>query len=155
MTMKTFILSLALFLLSALPVSAQTYLRSTTLSAAITNVQSQFNVASATGITVNQTVLFVNTEAMLVTGLSGTLVTVTRGYQGTLPVSHPTSTTVVVVIPGAATAQEFNGSCTLGVGQAAIQPRINFVSGNVWLCRSSLWTATNPRPITYNSLTLR
>lgn len=152
--MKTFILALTLLAVSALPASAQTYLRSTTNSAAITATATQFSVASATGITVNQTVLFIDTEAMLVTGLSGTLVTVTRGYQGTLPVSHATSKTVVIVIPGAATSQEFNGSCTLGVGPAAIQPRINFVSGNVWMCRSSVWNATNPRVVTYNSLTL-
>lgn len=82
-------------------------INATTLSAAITNSQTSFGVASATGITapifntgVGITYLFVETELMLVTGITGTVVTVQRGVGGTPTSSHASSTPVLAGLPG-------------------------------------------------------
>ena len=68
---------------------------STTLSAAITSTSAtSITVTSASKI-VNGTVLVVSgSEQMLVTGVSGTTLTVTRGYNGTTAVTHLINATV-------------------------------------------------------------
>lgn len=67
----------------------------TTLSAAITSSQTQFNVASATGITAPNwqtgsgiTYLLVDQEFMLVTTVVGTLIGVVRGQFGSQAQAH-------------------------------------------------------------------
>lgn len=77
-------------------------INATTLSATITANQTVFQVASATGITapnfttgVNVTYLMLDREMMLVTAVSGTFVTVVRGWNGTQAVTHNVTTSVV------------------------------------------------------------
>lgn len=149
--MKKLILILTLLTLAAVPVSAQTYLTSTTLSSAVTSpTQTQIVVASATGIAAGGA-LYVDHELMIVTAVSGTTITVTR-FQA--PNTHAASSTVII-IPAAARATALvtrdprAGSCTLTDYQYL--PIINTDTGNVWLCRyigtavtaSRVWAATN------------
>lgn len=77
-------------------------INATTLSAAITASQTAIQVASATGITapnfttgVGVTYLKVDSELMLVTGVSGTFLTVVRGQMGTQAVAHVSSAVVI------------------------------------------------------------
>lgn len=78
----------------------------TTLSAAIGATDTSFAVASATGITapnfttgVGITYLFVETEAMQVLGVSGTVISVQRGIAGTPTSAHGASTPVLAGLP--------------------------------------------------------
>jgi hypothetical protein len=77
-------------------------INATTLSAAITASQTSFQVASATGITApnfttgaSVTYLYVDKELMLVTAVSGTLITVVRGQQGTIAAAHGVTSGVI------------------------------------------------------------
>lgn len=158
--MKNLLIVIALllaFVAPALPVSAQTYLTSTTLSAAVTSTsQTTINVTSATGFTVGYT-LYVDGEAMSITSVSGTTIGVFRGVVGTTARTHASASTVIVGPPPAfTTADPGPGSCT--VANQAYLPIVNTVNGNVWMCRGVAgvvkWTATNSRFLTYNSLLL-
>ena len=78
----------------------------TTLSAAIGASDTTIAVASATGITAPNftsgtgiVYLFVETEVMLVLGVSGTLISVQRGVAGTAAAAHGTSTPVLAGLP--------------------------------------------------------
>lgn len=76
--MKKLILTLLVALSLAVPVSAQTFLTNTTLSNAVTTTtETRWVLASATGVEVGGQ-LFVDTELVTVTAISGTTVTVTR-----------------------------------------------------------------------------
>ena len=84
-------------------------LAATTLSAKIGASDTSFGVASATNITapnfttgVGVTYLLVEAEIMLVTAVSGTVISVIRGQLGTQAVSHAAST---VVVSGGVTPQ--------------------------------------------------
>lgn len=90
----------------------QTTITSTTTSALLSNTATSFNVASATGIAVpsfstpnqptgNQTLLFVDKEAMLVVGVNGTYISVIRGYNQTRAGIHVSGATVWVGPPTA------------------------------------------------------
>ena len=157
------ILVVGLFL--SVPASAQTYLTSTTNSAAITASQTTFAVASASGIAAGGA-LYVNREYMTVRSVSGLNITVQRGQAGTVANAHGASQTVII-IPAAAvptvvtsvdpTPIDGVGSCTREAHQYL--PIINVTNGNVWLCRYTAaaqtfrrWAATNEVLITYNSL---
>ena len=81
-------------------------INATTLSAAVGASDTSFGVASATGITapnfttgVGVTYLFCEAEAMLVTGLSGTTVTVQRGILGTASSAHGASAPIIAGSP--------------------------------------------------------
>lgn len=78
----------------------------TTLSSAIGASDTTLQVASATGITapnfttgVGITFLSLESEVMLVTGVSGTFVSVQRGYAGTPVSAHGASCPVVAGLP--------------------------------------------------------
>lgn len=78
----------------------------TTLSAAIGASDTVVQVASATGITAPNftagtgiTYLFVETEAMLVTGVSGTFISVQRGVGGSSASAHAVTTPVLSGLP--------------------------------------------------------
>lgn len=158
-------LVLALFL--SVPASAQTYLTSTTNSAAISASQTTVAVASASGIAAGGA-LYIDREWMSVRSVSGTNITVQRGVGGTVANAHGASRTAII-IPAAAVslvAQSVDPAGSAGVGTCSASsyqylPLINVVNGNVWLCRytaaaqsAKVWAATNSAPITYNSLLL-
>lgn len=152
-TIRTAVLA-SLFLLLTLavatPVAAQTTVTQTTLSAALSiptqGVPANFvTVTSATGIGVGSE-LFVDAEAMLVTGQGTTTtnLTVQRGYDGTRVVAHPIN---AVTYSGPSTATGGTspfvfsdpniGSCTLS--NEAFSLRINTQDGNIWACTGSQW----------------
>ena len=111
----------------------------TTLSAAITASQTSFGVASATGITTPNfqtgsgiTYLYVDQEVMLVTGITGTVVSVVRGFNGTQAVAHLSGANVMAGLPGdIVTQQTIENPVTFGavtVG-STIQPA-TFLTGS-------------------------
>lgn len=78
----------------------------TTLAAACLAADTTISVASATGITapsnntgVGNTYLFLETECMFVTGVTGTLINVTRGQAGTPAAAHGITCPVVAGLP--------------------------------------------------------
>jgi hypothetical protein len=73
-------MGLVLLLIAFAGVSeAQTALTQTTLSAAVNSSSNRVVVASATGVTANSTMLFIDNEALFVTGVNGTTLSVVRG----------------------------------------------------------------------------
>jgi hypothetical protein len=154
MTMKKLILIFTLVALAAVPLEAQTYLSTTTLSAAVTSqTQRTITVASASGIAAGGQ-LFIDHELMDVVSVSGTTITVNRF---TNPSTH-NSAAVVIIAPAAAKSTAFvpnsgvprAGSCT--PSNYAYLPIVNTDTGDVWLCwaqgssgpnASRLWHVTN------------
>ena len=159
------VLGLVVALCLSAPVSAQTYLSSTTNSAAINATQTSFTVASATGIAAGGA-LYVNRELMSVRSVSGTVVTVVRGQSGTVANAHGASQTLIVIpsaaVPSVVSANDpspLNGFGACSRTEHRYLPIINVTNGNVWLCRPSgsstgIWMGTNAAPLTYNSLLL-
>jgi hypothetical protein len=165
--MKRIALGLLLALVLSVSASAQTYLTSTTNSAAISASQTSFAVASATGIAAGGQ-LYVNRELMSVRSVSGTTITVVRGQAGTVANAHGASQTVIIIpaaaVPTVTTAVDpspINGVGTCTPSNHQYLPIINVGNGNIWLCRytaaaqsARVWAATNQTLITYNSLLL-
>ena len=96
----------------------------TTLSGAVGASDTQIGVASATGITapVNTTgagvtILFVESEAMTVTAVSGTYITVQRGAYGTQAVAHNASSPVLIGAPS-----DFPGGAAGMTGIGVVPP---------------------------------
>lgn len=126
---------------------AQTTTTSTTLSAAVDNPSTPNNppvgtitVASATGFTAKTTMAYVDQEAMLVTAVSGTTISVIRGSGGTRAIAHTSGETVWVGPLGAA-GPFVNfakyGSCTSA--QQAYIPQIVVPTGDILRCTNSEW----------------
>jgi hypothetical protein len=139
--MKKITLAVSLFFALALPAFGQTALIQTTLSAALTSSSSTtLRVASATGITATNTVIFFEDgnggpgEAVFVNSVSGTAIGVTRGYNGTPAKPHINATLLLVGPPNAFITSDPTGSCTNGVGTFLFSPVINLKTGNQWLC---------------------
>jgi len=165
--MRRIVLGLVVALSLVSPAFAQTYLTSTTNSAAMTSSATSFTVASATGIAAGGA-LYVNREYMTVRSVSGTVVTVTRGQAGTVANAHGASQTVIIIpaaaIPTVITLKDptpIDGVGTCTASEHQYLPVINVGNGNVWLCRytaaaqtATVWAATNQTLITYNSLLL-
>lgn len=94
----------AAIVFTASPVFAQTALTTTTISAAMDNVQQSIVVASATGITAQGTGAtfqygLIDRELVAIRGLPGasTTVTIMRGQNGTRATSHVSGATFTVV----------------------------------------------------------
>lgn len=109
--------SLVLALACIEPAFGQTILTRTTLAAAVTTTSTTFvRVSSATGITANTTVLFVDGEAMTVNAVSGTTISVTRGEPSSRAATHPNGAVVWIGPPNAFYFQNPfgypSGSCT-------------------------------------------
>ncbi len=148
---------------------AQTILSNTTLNGAITSPSATSFVLTSASASVTTAAapaagqcLYVEREMMQITAISSTRVTVIRGTGGTGAAIHPTS---AVVFTGACNnfrqtdpfaAAGTGGStpslkpCTTASMQ--VRPFINVLNGNIWLCKSSSWKATNAAIITYNSV---
>ncbi len=143
-TMKRFLLSL-LVCASAVAVQAQTTLNQTTITSAVTATSRQIVVASATGISnpsgvsgnvfapPAQTELFVDGEAMLVTGVSGTTVSVVRGASSTRGTAHVAGSVVWVATPNQLYTLAAAGACTAA---NTVSPYINVITGQLWFCDS-------------------
>lgn len=139
---------LALLILTAVPAYAQTATTSTTLSNAIADTSSTVVVvASATNVDVGG-MLYVDREALDVTAVSGTTVTVKRGAGGTKVSLHPASSPVWV----GAKAQKASvfkstqvafGTCTRA--NEAFLPQVNIQTGQIFDCPTgvTVWVALN------------
>ena len=84
-------------------------LASTTLSGDIDNATTSVGVASAMGFTGGNFRILVDSEIMLVTGVSGTTFTVVRNQEGTAASAHSNGATVAhVLTAGALDAHDQN-----------------------------------------------
>lgn len=134
----TLLLSLVLTLALGLPAFGQTALVQTTLSAALTATNRNLTVASATGITANNTLLFIqdgnggNNEAVFVNSVSGTNIGVTRGYAGTLVNAHISGAIVLSSAPQNFFSVDPSGACT--AANTVATPYVNITNGKTWLC---------------------
>lgn len=167
----TLFLILAVVVALAVPIGAQaqTATTQTVLSAAITSPNAtNISVASATGISASsQTTNFAcwtDGEFMRVTGVNGTNLTVTRGYQTTRATTHLTSSVVWCgTMGGSANGIGYpftNASPVPGSGCTSTQfgnlPIMNYQTGDLSNCLTSarggqwvtysyrLWTAGHP-----------
>lgn len=124
-----------LLFLIGLASQAQTSLTQTSLSTAVTNTfVTSVRVASATGITANQTMLYIDGEALWPTAVSGTTISVMRGYNGTISSGHISGAMVLIGPPQAFAVVDPFGSCTNGQGVFQFSPVVNIRNGNQWLC---------------------
>jgi hypothetical protein len=103
-------------------------LAASTLNGAITNVATTIVVASAASFpaTPNFTII-VGTEIMLVTGVSGTTFTVTRGQEGTTATAWSTGLFVYITITDASIRRLCRQS--LAGSNTSARREINFVNG--------------------------
>lgn len=143
-TLKTFAAFLVALLL-AVPSFGQAtnsslLLTATSLSAAVTsNATTVFTVASATGITANTTLLYIddgnggNPEAVFVNAVNGTSISVTRGYNGTQARNHLSGSVVLAGPPQNFYSVDPSGAC---VAANEVTPRVNILSGRQWICSS-------------------
>ena len=134
------ILGLALLaaapILAPLPAYAQTSVTTTILSTAATESSTVMVVASATSITANQSVLYIDREAMRVIAVSGTSISVRRGTDGTKAVAHRINSLIWVgATPDVFVQADPSGACTQSTDQA-YQPLINTLNGNIWNCQN-------------------
>jgi hypothetical protein len=140
------VLLVACAMIAAPPASAQStsaslIVTATKLAAALTQSATMLTVSSATGITANTTILFIedgsggNAEAVFVNSVSGTAIGVTRGYNGTQANPHLTASVVLVGPAGGGpfVSQEPSGSCTAA---SSWTPTVNILTGNQWICSS-------------------
>jgi hypothetical protein len=140
------VLLVACAMIAAPPASAQStssslIVTATKLAAALTQSATMLTVSSATSITANNTILFIedgsggNSEAVFVNSVSGTAIGVTRGYNGTAANPH-LSGSVVLAGPaggGPFVSVEPSGSCTAA---SSWTPTVNILTGNQWICSS-------------------
>jgi hypothetical protein len=145
---KTLKNSLILFglLLAASLSFGQTTLTQTTLSSAIASTSTTtLVVASATGITAGNTLLYIadgtsyNGEAVFVNSVTSTTIGVTRGYNGTKASRHISGALVFVGPPNAFYNVDPSGEAMVAAGTAACTneaytPHINILTGHQWLC---------------------
>lgn len=168
---KAVLILLALFVPFA-AYGQQNSLTQTTLSAAVagqilgqgpsgsgggTPAPTLIQVASATGIVginpnlgvtpsqSNQSAIYVDRELMMVIGVNGNLLTVVRGYNGTVATPHASGTMVLVGKPIWFYVNDPGGSPTSGTGVAGaaclaanvvVSPWLNIRTGAQWLCSS-------------------
>lgn len=138
---------------------AQQYILSyTTLNGAVTATATQLVLTSASAVaTANVAapavgqMLYVDHEAMTITAISGTRVTVARGQSGTYAAGHASGATIFSGPTNVfRNADPAFGTCT--IASFGVWPWINVITGNVWRCIGSKTVGTNVANITYNSL---
>jgi len=149
--MKKLFALLAFALLLSAPLFGQGGVNSivaTYTSAAMTLDDSIVKVNSATGISVSPaTILYVvdvgnpRGEAMKVTAVSSTTITVSRGQSGTSITPHASGAMVLLGRPDWFYTRDPLGKCTAASTHA--NPWVNIASGNQWLCSTitGTWVA--------------
>lgn len=146
--------------LLAVPVTAQTLLNNTTISAAVVKGQRTIPLTSAANVAVNDLIVFpgVKPEAARIVAINGTVMTVIRGVSGTADADHASSSRVFT-----GPEQRFQrvdpdtgGACT----RANIQylPWVNLQNGMVWTCNGGVtpntWYGGMPTVFAYSSTPL-
>lgn len=127
---------------------------SSTLVGAITNVATTLVVASATSFpTLPQFRIIVDSEIMIVTAISGTTFTVTRGQEGTTASSHANSVAVVHIITAGAIAG-IRGDWQVGYDVdfgtvGAITPQ-SFSADTTYTIDGKTWTVVNHGQCTFS-----
>ena len=151
--------ALALIVAIALPAFGQTIVPTTTLSTAVTTTGgTTVVVASATGITANNTYLYVDGEYMAVNSVNSTTLTVTRGYNSTRAATHKSG---ALVWNGPSTYFQWaspigypSGSCTR---TGNILPWIDVNNSIISDCLGGVWVngvnAPLPSAVTLNAYT--
>jgi hypothetical protein len=157
-TISRAVLALGVLAFAGISAFGQATMTQTTLSAAINNYQRTLTVASATGInapgnpiSVSEigspqgnaayTMLYIDREAFQVLAVSGTTVTVARGYQGTTQNAHVSGATVWVGPPEYFGNQYYgnnigpSGACTASLQR--VLPLIVPTTGGQYTCGSS------------------
>lgn len=146
-----------------LPAAAQQVAATTTLSAAVTSTANTIRVATATtgpnAFQVNNYV-WADFEAMQITAINGTTITVQRGQLGTAARAHASGNRVIAgALPvfQQVDPTTLNGTCARGSGEAAYSPWINVRTGVISMCGGSggsgtTWTQTSRAPLTLNSI---
>ena len=120
--------------LANIPVPAQaasTALTETTLSVAVTLSANQIQVASATSFAVGKYV-WINSEAMKILSVDGTVIGVARGQEATKSAGHVSGNSVLLVPEGAFFQNDISGSCT--GNEDTYTPHINVRNGNIFQC---------------------
>ncbi len=127
-------------LLVALPVSAQTTLTQTALSAAITATNDNtITVISATTFAAGTTHAVIDAEEMAVVSVSGTTIGVVRGINGTRATTHASGAVVYVGSPTYFDSVGRYGSCT--ATNERVLPIIVPTEGKYYTCSSSQWVS--------------
>lgn len=160
-TLKTLILSIVLVFVASIA-SAQTVLSNTTLNGAVTASQDFVVLGSASassgsnvGAPAAGQFLWVEHEQMRILSMVGTRANVQRATAG-LQGAHATSA-VVFTGPGAAFHEgpppmKACTTATMGTRPWIVINPASPAFGDIGLCKSSIWTFTNLKPITYNSV---
>lgn len=149
---RAWLLAAALFLGLGTPVAAQTVLTSTTLAASVTDTSTRaIALTSASGFSAGgataQTYVLVDREIMLITGVSGTTLSVIRGYGGTRASAHLSGATATFVPQAATIAYVPAGYCVATAYAYAPlvihdgQDEVN--NGATAACLGSQWVLTN------------
>jgi hypothetical protein len=133
-----------------LPAYSQTPIGNTTLSAAVATTSARtIVVASATNITANNTMLFVDGEAMSVNAVNGTTLSVGRGEPSTRTSTHASGALVwfgpFIAFQRANPAGFPAGSCTR-TAQLYL-PYINIDTGQISDCLGGVWVNGNGNPL--------
>lgn len=140
--------------LGTLPAVAQTTVPTTTNSVAISATTNQVSLVSVSGV-VAGTGLYLDKEAMSVISVTGLVVRVIRGVDGTAVAAHAISTTVY---EGPAPSNNVQGQgpfwssdppqpvCVAASEQYSL--RINVTAGRIWKCVNATWgLINNPFPL--------
>lgn len=133
-TLKALIFLLALVLPVAL--TGQAAVNSTTLSANVAANAPTLTVAAIGPIAAGQQ-LYMDREAMSVTSVAGTTVTVARGISGTRAAAHISGTVVYSGPANYFSQSEPSGMC-VATAEVAL-PRIVGGLGNIYDCKDSVW----------------
>ena len=136
-----------LLLVSFQPAYAQTTLTSTTLSSAITDTSSRtITVTSATSFSANS-LLYIDQEAMVITSVSGTVISVVRGASGTKASTHPSGATIFVGVQYFFSSTGRSGSCTST--SEVVLPVLDVSTGRIYNCIASMWVSSQAQEISF------
>lgn len=130
------VLALALVVGVGRPASAQATLTQTTLSAALNNTATSFNVASASGAAAGY-IVYVDREAMRVNSVSSNTLTVQRGVNGTSAQAHAASAVAFLDQAQYFYNTDMSGTCT--ATNQVVLPHINVTSGQIAQCVNGRW----------------
>lgn len=132
------------------PLTAQTTLSNTTWASAVSQTTTTVSVTSAATMAVGD-LIYSDHEAMVITAISGTTITVQRGMEGTSPAPHRNASIIFSGVPDRFYVNDPPfGDCS---PRASIRflPWINVRTGTLWTCDGANWRATNTLFLTFNS----
>ena len=137
---RSLLLALLLVVFAPIVALGQTALTATTVSEAVDATETRINIASTTNVAVDD-IAFLDREAMLVVAVNTTqvIITVQRGYAGTVADDHANSTPIFIDRPNRFISTDLAGACTAGSEFPNFTPLINISNGKRYDCINSLW----------------